>query len=181
MLLYEYGGLYLDTDVIVLRQIPTSWDNFVCVESEHLNHLAAGSIKLQQKHEVMRKVLENLAENFSGSVWNANGPLVLEKVMREVCEEEDGGWWAGGGDKEGWSCGDVKILRDEYFYPVHWRAWKSLFQRSEEKKVLQAHSGSYATHLWGHQSRGATVEQGSAVWQIARTHCPVAAGYAGIK
>ena len=156
------------------------------MESQPLNHLAAGSIRFQEKHQVLKKVLENLAENFSGSTWNANGPLVLEKVMRNECAEQDGGWWSGGGDVDGWSCGDVKILRDEYFYPVPWRSWKSLFQRSEKDNVLQAHSGSYATHLWGHKSRGATIEYGSAVWQLARKHCPVAAGtdttgHAGIE
>ena len=145
------------------------------MEFRPVNHLAAGVIKFQPKHQVMREVLEHLAERFSGSSWGANGPLALESVMRKLCEKEGGGWWRGGGDEEGWICGDVRIFREEYFYPINWRSWETIFQTSEKAGVLAKHRQSYATHLWGHLSRGAAMGAGSAGGEIARVHCPVAA------
>ena len=174
LVLYQYGGVYLDTDVILLRPLPPN-NNFVSVEYQPVNHLAAGAIKFQPRHHVVKEILENLADKFSGSSWNANGPLVLEGAMRRLCESEGGGWWHGGGDKDGWVCGDVSIFREEYFYPVNWRAWETIFQSSYREEVLAAHRHSYAAHLWGHLSRQARVEWGSAGGQMARGNCPTAA------
>ena len=99
LLLYQYGGVYQDTDVILLRHLPQH-ANFLGVEYWSLNRLGAGVIKFQPKHEVVQNILEYLAANFSGSKWGANGPLVLDGVVRRLWEREGGGWWSGGGDRD---------------------------------------------------------------------------------
>ena len=174
LLLYEYGGVYLDTDVILLRHIPPQ-ANFLGVESWSLNLLGAGVIKFQPKHTILRRILENLAANFSGSSWGANGPMVLDGEMHRVCESEGGAWWRSGGDADGWTCGGVQIFRQEHFYPVNYLFWEMMFMTKHKDDVLAEHSHSYASHLWGHMSRGVGVEWGSAVWEMARNHCPEAA------
>ena len=175
LLLYQHGGVYLDTDVILLKPLPPD-NNFVSVEYRPKQNLAAGAIKFQPRHQVIRTILENLAANFSGLEWGANGPLQLTKVVRRLCEVAGGGWWGGGGDRDGWTCGDVTIFRQEYFYPVNWRHWQSLFLTKDSDNVMAEHSGSYVAHLWGHHSRGQrAVERGSAVGKMARRNCPEAA------
>ena len=174
LLLYQFGGVYLDTDVILLKRLP-SIDNFVSVEFKPKNHLAAGLIKFEAGHPVLKKIMEKLPDTFSGSSWGANGPLMLEGVMREICNDQGGGWWSQEGDEEGWLCGGVRIFKEEYFYPVNWRYWKSLFDSEEKEDVMTAHRISYATHLWGHLSQKANISVNSPVGEIARMNCPWAA------
>ena len=88
--MYQYGGLYLDTDAILLRPLPQH-DNYAGVESWDLHHLEAGVVKFQKHHPVIRSILNTLANTFSGSEWSANGPLVLEGELRMLCEDE-GRW-----------------------------------------------------------------------------------------
>ena len=174
LLLYKYGGVYLDTDVILIRPLPLH-SNYAGVESWDLHHIGAGVIKFQKHHQITLSILNTLAVNFSGSDWGANGPLVLEAELRKVCENDGGGWWSGGGDVDGWRCGDVTIFRQEYFYAIQWKYWETLFLPEHRDNIIQEMRTSYAVHLWGHKSGGVRVERGSAVGHIATHHCPAAA------
>ena len=143
------------------------------MESWDLNHIGAGVIKFQKQHPVILSILNTLADSFSGSKWGANGPLVLEAELRKVCE--GGGWWSGGGDEDGWRCGDVTIFRQEYFYAIQWRYWETLFLTEHRDNIIAEMRNSYAVHLWGHKSGGVVVERDSAAAHIATHHCPAAA------
>ena len=146
-LLYEYGGTWLDTDVISIKPLPNI-TNFVSVELTEKNHLAAGAIRFQRQHEVVRRILDHLSREFSGSVWGANGPLMLTRVMVEYCDED----WSD--PEEVTWCRDVAVFKQKHFYPVNWRHWFWMFSNRFRDDALSSLNTSFIAHLWGSHSRG---------------------------
>ena len=118
-LLFNYGGTWLDTDIISIRHLPNR-TNFVSEELATKSHLAAGATRFSRHHPVVGRILDNLSTGFSGREWGANGPEQLTRVMREHCGGDND--WGADPDHET-VCGDVTVFKQKHFYPINWRQW----------------------------------------------------------
>lgn len=79
-LLWKYGGIYLDMDVIVLKNLPQE-ENFSCLESN--KWVGAGAVRFTRKHPLMKEALRRLNLYFDGTIWGANGPELLTHLLIE--------------------------------------------------------------------------------------------------
>ena len=168
LLLHRWGGVYLDTDVILLQELPKA-KNFTAVEWAPLDRLAAGAIAFTPAHPVLTEVLASLAANFS-TTWGGNGPLRLDSVLRAKCIQA--------GEKWGGWCGDVKILPQQEFYAINWRHVDRFFQPEAWPEVSSALKGRSGVHLWGKHSRSlmASLKGGrdQPLLKVAIKNCPTA-------
>merc|ERR1719419_1532919 len=80
MLLYEFGGMYLDLDFVVLRDL-TPYINFILRE---YGLLCGGAISLPRKHPFLAKVVQYIETDFDPMCWACIGPALITKVAKEM-------------------------------------------------------------------------------------------------
>lgn len=130
--LYELGGVYLDTDMQIIKDITPLLENdfFIGVESSDV--ISAGIIGVTPKHPLMKKILEFYDEE----IWKEpifTIPDIITKVMKaeynfkmmeDITEIAKG----------------MVIYPARYFYPYHF---------TEEFNYSCLKNDTYGIHWWG--------------------------------
>lgn len=126
-LLYRYGGVYFDADMVCLKKIPDSFlkdDFFTAYESEEyapglVNNAVIGCTP---RHPIIKKLVEGLrTRDTKLPTWKRFGPGYLTEVLNEYE-------------------GQYKIHESKYFHPAHWK----------DKEVDPDRlSVAYTDHKWG--------------------------------
>ncbi|KAK4439912.1 hypothetical protein Salat_0326100 [Sesamum alatum] len=162
-LLYRFGGIYIDTDVVVLK----SFDGLKNVIGAQTIDRATGNwsrlnnavMIFDEGHPLLHKFIEEFALTFDGNKWGHNGPYLVSRVVSRLS------------GRPGYN---FTVLPPMAFYPVDWSKIGSLFQGPRSlnhskwlvTKLRQIQSQSLALHLWNKQSRRLKVEKGSIIQHI---------------
>ncbi|KAL6542855.1 hypothetical protein OROHE_010375 [Orobanche hederae] len=163
-LLYRFGGLYLDTDVIVLRNLGGLRNAIGAQTIDHhgtknWSRLNNAVMIFDEGHPLLYKFIQEFALTFDGNTWGHNGPYLVSRVVARMY------------GRPGY---EVAVLPPEAFYPVDWSRIQSLFEGPKSPshskwllaKLRQIRSRSFGVHLWNKQSRGFEVGKGSIVEHI---------------
>lgn len=168
--LYKYGGVYLDTDFIVLRSFKglknTIGAQSVDMVSKKWTRLNNAALVFDMNHPLLFKFLEEFAVTFNGNKWGHNGPYMVSRVIQRMEGRGGGGY-------------NFSILPPMAFYPVDWIKIGRLFKmpkdragsRWVEAKVQQLKGESYGVHLWNKQSSKLMVEEGSVMGRLMSENC----------
>lgn len=98
--LYEYGGLYCDTDALAIKKFPE--DDWIISSSIPEENLSTGVIKCPPKQELFLKCLPKIKKTWG----NVN--VFTEEYKKAF--------------------GNTKCTHDnKLFYPFNWRQWKTMF------------------------------------------------------
>lgn len=172
VMLYKYGGVYLDTDVIVLRDFTelrnTLGAQSVDAVSKEWTRLNGAVMVFDINHPLLLHFLEEFALTFDGNRWGHNGPYLVSRVVERVTENRTRTYY------------NFTVLPPKAFYPVTWhkieRLMKKPVNESEERWVERTvrelnYGGTYVVHLWRRQSRDSVVEEGSVVARLISYHC----------
>ncbi|KAK4787812.1 hypothetical protein SAY86_011645 [Trapa natans] len=167
-LLYKYGGVYLDTDVVVLRSL-TQLRNVIGAQTVdgrtgNWSRLNNAVLAFDKGHPLLYKFIEEFALTFDGSKWGHNGPYLVSRVVGRV-NRRDGL--------------NFTVVPPPAFYPVDWSRVQSLFKgprgQLHSKWLLDKYRHisreSYAVHLWNRQSRRMRIEKDSVMDRILWEHC----------
>lgn len=167
-LLYRFGGIYIDTDVVVLKSFEKLRNvigaQTIDVETRNWSRLNNAVMIFDKGHPLLYKFIEEFALTFDGNKWGHNGPYLVSRVVSRVT------------GRPGYN---FTVLPPIAFYPVDWTRIGGFFQRPRyeidliwlEAKLRHIHRQSYAMHLWNKQSRGLKVEEGSIIKQIMSENC----------
>ncbi|KAF5728928.1 putative Alpha 1 4-glycosyltransferase family protein [Tripterygium wilfordii] len=162
-LLYKFGGIYIDTDVIVLKSLAKLRNSIgaqtINLETGKWSRLNNAVLIFDKQHPLLFKFIEEFAFTFDGNKWGHNGPYLASRVVKRI----DG--------RPGFN---FTVLPPSAFYPVNWSRIRSLFRGPRDKvhskwlhtKLDQIRKESFAVHLWNKQSRKMKVENGSIIGQI---------------
>ncbi|XP_010933001.2 uncharacterized protein At4g19900-like [Elaeis guineensis] len=167
-ILYKYGGVYIDTDVIVVR----SFDGLrnaigaqtADAETGNWSRLNNAVMVFDEKHPLVYEFIEEFARTFDGSKWGHNGPYLVSRVVARVA------------GRPGF---EFRILPPAAFYPVDWSRIRGLFRGPRDgshfkwvvAKHKWIHGESFALHLWNRQSKRMKVEEGSVIGRIMSDCC----------
>ncbi|XP_062552069.1 lactosylceramide 4-alpha-galactosyltransferase-like [Armigeres subalbatus] len=168
--LYKYGGTYLDSDVVVMKSLNELPLNYVASEGD--GYIANGVINLQATgygHMVAEALLTDLAENFNGLVWAANGPELVTRVMRKFCNVTD--VW----DMTRETCGgQMSVLEPETFFQITYPHHTWYFEEQHTEEAMEKVAGRILTHLWNKLTSGIQLRKDSPVAYIklAKAYCP---------
>lgn len=168
--LYKYGGIYIDTDFIVLKNF-TGVRNSIGAQSSDLSgnwtRLNNAVLIFDMNHPLLFKFMEEFASSFNGNKWGHNGPYLVSRVVKKVegTPEYD----------------DFSVLPQMAFYPVDWRNIVKWFKTPEnrnesrwvEAKLRQLSGGTYGVHLWNKQSSRLAIDEGSVMGRLISDHCVV--------
>ncbi|ESQ40090.1 hypothetical protein EUTSA_v10015400mg [Eutrema salsugineum] len=168
--LYRYGGVYLDTDMIVLKSFK-GLKNVIGAQSldpssRNWTRLNNAVMIFDKNHPLLLRFIEEFAQSFNGNVWGYNGPYLVSRVARAV---------------EGSSGYNFTILRPSALYPVNWLEIEKFFKVPKTErdskwikvKLVQMQRRSYGLHLWNKISRKLEIEKGSAMWRLVSEHCVI--------
>ncbi|XP_063698158.1 alpha-1,4-N-acetylglucosaminyltransferase-like [Culicoides brevitarsis] len=112
VLLWKYGGLFLDLDIVVLKPFDALNENFVCRAAN--NRLQSGTLDFSGKgigKKVSQMCLEHLRDNFDPKLWNSNGPDLIMAVMKRICKVKIP-------DMNEKRCQGMKVLAKNDFLPL---------------------------------------------------------------
>ncbi|XP_076959626.1 uncharacterized protein LOC143635758 [Bidens hawaiensis] len=161
VVLYKYGGVYLDTDFIPLNNF-SGLRNSIGAQSANLfgnwTRLNNAVLIFDKNHP--------LSLTFNGNRWGFNGPYLVSRVVERRGRKTES---------------NFSVLPPRAFYPVGWNRIGGLFMRPVdvgklrwvETKVAQLKESSYGVHLWNKQSRSLMIEEESVIARLISDNCVV--------
>ncbi|KAB5519984.1 hypothetical protein DKX38_024303 [Salix brachista] len=167
--LYKYGGIYLDTDFVVLKSF-ADLRNAIGAQSIDVSRswtrLNNAVLVFDMNHPLLLKFIEEFAATFDGNKWGHNGPYLVSRIVQKVAE------------RPGYN---FTILPPMAFYPVSWNRIGGFFRKPENKvesrwvnaKLLQLSGETYGIHLWNKQSSKFSIEEGSVMGRLISDHCVI--------
>lgn len=112
-LLYKYGGIYFDLDVIPLKTF-AAFSNAVALESNDGVNVAV--LAMEKQHLVldiqMDMQLKSVQSRFQAFCWSCVGPSALSDALKEICDEHQLHLHA----KD--RCHQIDIQPSYVFYPI---------------------------------------------------------------
>ena len=136
LVLYTYGGVYLDTD-IVLRTSVEHLHNAAVQETELFTNGAF--LSFDRKHEFLKQSLWHIEERYSPFVWSSIGPHLVTEMVHLLAGTQN----------------EVDVLPKEALYYVPWQSASDLLEvpieRSSYEELGSVNAGRYrhlGYHFW---------------------------------
>lgn len=162
-MVWKYGGIYMDTDVISIRPIPVA--NFLAAQFSQVS--SNGIFGFQQHNWFLWECMKNFVENYNGDIWGNQGPYLITRMLKRLCNLTDFQ------DKEDQRCHNISFLHPHRFYPIAYPQWTKYYEVWDS---MPDFNDSYALHLWNFMNQGTkkmTIGSNTLVENIYRTHCPM--------
>lgn len=165
LVIYSYGGVYLDTDVVLVRPLTSLPVNTLGFQNKQ-NSSVNGAVMIFEKNNMYIKAcLDHFAHHYSKS-WAANGPNLLTKLWGQFLTKKDD---------------QVHVMTYQYFYPIPWKvvmeqAFEQTSGKDFEQNMRILKSEAYAVHLnskiTGHIGWGESrVKSGSIASYVLNSYC----------
>ncbi|XP_058660935.1 lactosylceramide 4-alpha-galactosyltransferase-like [Ammospiza caudacuta] len=169
VLMWKFGGIYLDTDFIVLKNLQ-NLTNALGIQDDH--ELNGAFLSFEAKHKFMELCMQDFVQNYNGWAWGHQGPELLTRVFKKWCSIRT---------IKSMSCKGVSALAQEVVYPIPWQDWKKLFGAVSALELQKLLKNTYAVHIWNKLSHGTKLEIPSQALlaQLYSQFCP--ATYAKMK
>ncbi|NWX16790.1 A4GAT galactosyltransferase, partial [Aegotheles bennettii] len=169
-IMWKYGGIYLDTDFIVLKNLK-NLTNALGIQSKDV--LNGAFLSFKPKHEFMELCMQDFIDNYNSWIWGHQGPELLTRVFKRWCSISN--------IQNNMNCKGVSALPHEAFYPIYWENWRKLFEEISSSELHKLLKDTYAVHVWNKLSHGTRLEITSQAMlaQLYSQFCP--ATYAKMK
>ncbi|CAL1266660.1 unnamed protein product [Larinioides sclopetarius] len=165
-LVWKYGGMYLDSDIVVLHSLSHLHNT---TTTDNGKNLGFALIAFDPDHPLFRDSIMDFAANYSPYEFAANGPQLFTRNFRKRCHVEIVAELYVGGQN---SC-DVNVLPQEAAYPISYKTWQEYFkpQTTHNETVFES---SLIIHVWNMLSNGGKliVGQNSLYEMSMKEHCP---------
>lgn len=162
-LLWKFGGIYLDTDFIVLKNL-RNLTNTLGFQSQYV--LNGAFLAFERHHDFLALCIRDFVDHYNGWIWGHQGPQLLTRVFKKWCSIRS--------LKESHACRGVTALPAEAFYPIPWQNWKKYFEDISPEGLARLLNDTYAVHVWNKKSQGTHLEATSRALlaQLHARYCP---------
>lgn len=151
-ILFCFGGVYLDTDIILLKN-PYGFYN-VGMESEGITNGAF--LSFEAEDNFLRACLDTFVAAYDATCWGCVGPALISAVLNQT--------------KLSLPSVPVKVARVEAFYKYHWsEAEKMKLEAVSDEEFENSHI--YGYHLWNKMGSYTGAVPGSVVFRLLKTTC----------
>ncbi|KAL4704429.1 hypothetical protein ACJJTC_014361 [Scirpophaga incertulas] len=160
--LYKYGGVYMDSDVVVVKPLDSLANNWAARESPWA--VDAGALSFSRDslgRKVANASIEDFKRNYKPKVWGNNGPGVITRVLKKMCKGKKNKWNQG--------CNGFKVYEPALFYPVYYKKNRLYFKAGAK---LPYGNKPFVHHLWNAFTRNYKIPKGSPYDTLAKNHCP---------
>lgn len=80
--MWKFGGIYLDTDFIVLKNL-RNLTNVLGTQSRYV--LNGAFLAFERRHEFMALCMRDFVDHYNGWIWGHQGPQLLTRVFKKWC------------------------------------------------------------------------------------------------
>lgn len=89
-ILYNYGGFYIDCDILCLKNIDDLLNNVFFCLYEKKKLISNSIIGCEKKNKIIKKIYKSIPENIDNSipVWKRTGPLFFTNIINKEKEIE---------------------------------------------------------------------------------------------
>lgn len=151
-ILFSFGGVYLDTDIILLKN-PYGFYN-VGMESKGIANGAF--LSFEAKDNFLRDCLDTFVAVYDVKCWGCVGPLLVSAVLNHT--------------KLSLPSVPLKVASVEAFYKYHWsKAEKMKLEAMSDEEFENSHI--YGYHLWNKMGSYTGAVPGSVVFRLLNTTC----------
>ncbi|XP_048460177.1 alpha-1,4-N-acetylglucosaminyltransferase-like isoform X1 [Rhincodon typus] len=141
-LLWKYGGIYLDTDIISIK--PLDFKNFLCEESSNYANNAA--LGFNRSHSFIKSCLRDFVEDYNGADWGHQGPKLMTRMLKKWCRTDDLDYFRNR------KCKGILYLSSNWFYPVPYTNWEKIFEEDtwngNNEVIINEFSKTSGIHVW---------------------------------
>lgn len=168
LLLWKFGGTYLDTDIIVRKRLDSVPSNYACPEAQNQMNGAILNLSTDTGKKFSKKFIDYFLSHFNGKSYAHNGPHALTKVVKEFCKI------GGFPNNKTVNCEGFHVMNIESCYPIKWNLWSLLMTENRAVKVMKTVSSSLVVHFWNKFSKAKTINISSKApyMQLAKSFCP---------
>ncbi|XP_019398509.1 PREDICTED: alpha-1,4-N-acetylglucosaminyltransferase [Crocodylus porosus] len=167
-IIWKYGGLYMDTDIISIRPIPVK--TFIAAQASKV--ASNGIFSFPRHHSFIWNCMKNFVENYNADIWGHQGPYLMTRVLKTLCNLTD--FKA----VEDQCYQNIFFLNPQRFYPIPYPLWEKYYE------VWDLHtnfsdsyfSDSYALHLWNYmnqQQKAVVAGSNTLAENLYKTYCPI--------
>ena len=153
----RYGGVYLDTDVIVMKNLASLRN---CLGTEELGD--AGQVKVlngavlvfDRGSSFIWECMREFNNTYKIESWGWNGPELVTRVARRFPQGAD-----------------LHILPVAAFYPIHWRQVHKYFEvahfdDSQHSAWQVIKESTYILHYWNKVTKDMVPKRGSLMYKV---------------
>ncbi|PZC77736.1 lactosylceramide 4-alpha-galactosyltransferase [Helicoverpa armigera] len=161
--LYKWGGVYLDTDMMVVRSLTPLGHNWAAKEDSGLVNAAAIAISMDHLgRKLADAIINEVKTTYRPDIWIHNGPGAITRVLHKLCDTPNLEDWSAN------TCQGLEVYGPEYFYPLHYSRKDEYFKTGELHNVDNA----YTHHFWNKLTFNMEIEKDSPYAKMAQEHCP---------
>ncbi|XP_072331049.1 lactosylceramide 4-alpha-galactosyltransferase-like [Scyliorhinus torazame] len=143
-LLWKYGGVYLDTDIISLKPLKLHNFSFICSQSK--NYANGAALGFNHNHPFANMCITDYVESYNGEIWGHQGPDLITRMLKKWCNTDDLDMFL---NKE---CKGIFYLSSNWFYPVPYTNWEKYFEKGRWDKdsyaIQSEFSKTNGVHIW---------------------------------
>lgn len=169
LLLWKYGGTYLDLDMIVKKKLDSIASNYACVQDISNVNGAILNFDTIKGKELAEIFIEGLIANFNGDKFATNGPGLITSVLEGLCKVNVTMMVQ---KKE---CEGFHVHPQKVCYPIPFQSWQHFMDEKFANDVMEKTRDSMVVHFWNKLSHVKKIKMDSnaAYIQLARKFCPI--------
>jgi lactosylceramide 4-alpha-galactosyltransferase len=175
-LLYKYGGIYLDLDVVVLRSLKclrnTAGHTFILGESSIEN----GFMAFDRGHKLLKFFMRWMQRAYKPNERSVIGPNGLSKAFQMLCNHPSK---IISDSVYDFKCHDnvrVTLHNKTAFHPITYFEQNRFYEQDFNENELDTFDQSYSVHVYG-SGHGAHVPKTSLFAFMAHQFCPATYSY----
>jgi lactosylceramide 4-alpha-galactosyltransferase len=155
--LWKYGGWYIDTDIVVLKEF-FSLRNCLAYQLIGDNTLNNAISHFEAGHPFLAAVMEHITLEYNIGEWVSAGPGAVTSVLR-TWEYKN---------CPGHKC--VNLLPYFTFYPFGWD-YEGLMSNHSQTTVDEKVNASYAIHFWNKITSSQKMHESSIIFNNYKKNC----------
>uniref|UniRef100_A0A0A9Y9Z2 Lactosylceramide 4-alpha-galactosyltransferase n=1 Tax=Lygus hesperus TaxID=30085 RepID=A0A0A9Y9Z2_LYGHE len=160
LLVYVFGGTYMDLDFVSTRPLDDLGINYIGAEVD--DAVATGAFNFEPKHPYLKEILGEMYQSYKPSEWNSIGPVLATSVLQKFCSLTLYDYTHLTIIGHISRCG-ITVHSDKVFYPIrHWD-WNLYMDPTNMISSVIQHlkNTTYAFHVWNHKSANTQIQVGS--------------------
>ncbi|KAG5679439.1 hypothetical protein PVAND_009006 [Polypedilum vanderplanki] len=170
LLLWKYGGFYLDSDMIVKKSVGILGENFACSDGErgiisnaflNFNHTSG--------RELVEAFINDQLTNFDEKAWGYNGPQSISRVTTKWCKKLNTNKL-----KKKKNCNGFNIHPKKFCFPILPTYYEKIFQRNYTKVLTKRSKDAITVHMWNKLTKNIKIfkKEKNLYTTLAKNFCP---------
>lgn len=145
--LWRYGGIYMDTDIIVMKSLEKFTSNFAGIGEDDGTGTSLNNALMSLEphgfgHGMAEQFVEDYVSNFDPVGWLENGPYSITRTLKKACDSAVLMNLTVG------KCEEFNIFPREMFHAVDYTSAEYVFEPKHFNNLKVQIKESYAIHVF---------------------------------